>query len=1086
MKRMITLLLCLSLLICSIPAGVLSVSAEEDGNLAIGKTASALSMREGFKMDAAIDGDTKTYWASTGGTYGTWYMVDLEESYVITSVVLHNRTDDTTPHYRRNVNIEFSNTPDFSVKEVVQAMGQKETPLGEPVEVKPTTKTPYRYVRAVKAHTDTMVINELEIYGYLPGDGGLQIGTDVVGTDLEGPVSLLAFLGLMGLEDEINEVFGVDTLLTRGEAAEAVVDAFGGDVAFVGGVPFDDVDASHPNYQAITTAYYLSYVTGDSHEAFRPDAYVTQKEFLLMTLRAMGYADIIDSTYQNNLSKVLALTEELDLLKNVSVTSYDGLVRRKDAARIFYQALLAPGVDLYSMEHGHLIYDEGADLLRKNHNMVLTQGVVNENRISTIDGEAKSGKDAAKIGNEKFYDPDGLLDTYLGKQVVIATLTDSANKVLLAWTTGRDTEVVLSANVLCSTKADVQSGVIVSQTEKGNTERHQLEDDFYVIKNGVADPYYSVEDLMLSNGQLRLLDNDRDGVYEVVFIDAFSLHYVMNAFYDANELTIIDKAGVRKSLDRETITITDAAGEKVAIKQITADKLVKLFAPSDGKHAHIVVYDKPIEGTLTMLSGEMAGVNNVNYPLSLAYRKVLRSYEPVPGENVAIFVDEVGEILWIENDTEAELSEWTIAYSQKVGIGSGLSPDVTFRFFTETGSWVTARVADRLVLDGKSVEKQMLINDIKTKSAGRFTEELLRYKLNAEGNISALDTLTADAVANSTGLSFALGAKVDTALYTKNSGAFWLKQEMLMPAKNTTPVFMIPTIDGKFTKDSSYDGFYKISTVSSVAGENQHKAQDLQSYMQDERKYPACFIKTQNYAAGSGQQFNVVGTEQAPYLLVEKTTNVVTEEGNVAIKITGRSITNSGLGAETSFLAETTLEFVESGLLYQEQPACLYTNNLINMTEVEKLSNKSRYIKPVTNIGFGDIVCYQTGLATVQAVERVFDYNKSAKPVKSETADGATWYISGGNNTDFYIGYHRYQLGSLSQVYKDAFTLKTLAGHDETYQKTLIGKYVYCNLDGRVPALSDNAEIGNFQGDSVMVMVFSYNGSPRLAVIYPY
>ena len=307
-----------------------------------------------------------------------------------------------------------------------------------------------------------------------------------------------------------------------------------------------------------------------------------------------------------------------------------------------------------------------------------------------------------------------------------------------------------------------------------------------------------------------------------------------------------------------------------------------------------------------------------------------------------------------------------------------------------------------------------------------------------------------------------------------------------MPAKNTTPTFIIPKIDGAFTKDSSYDGFYKIVSVSSVAGENQHKTQDLQSYMQDERKYPACFLKTQSYAAGSGQSFNVVGSEQAPFLLVEKTSQAVTEDGDVAIRVTGRAITNSGLGAETSFLAEPSMKLVESGLLYQEQPACLYSNNLVNLTEVEKLENKERYLKSVNEIGFGDIVRYQTGLATVQAAERVFDYNQNAKPVKSEAADGATWYIAGGSNTDFYIGYHRFQIGELSNVYKDAFTISTLAGFEETYQKSLIGKYVYCNLDGRTPVLNDNTDIGKFRGESVMVMVFSYNGSPRLAVVYPY
>ena len=165
MKKLISLVVVLVMLTGMLPAmGVSAAAPVADENIALGKPVYASHDRgEGYMTSAVVDGNPNTMWAGPAGTVDCYVMVDLEEAYVITSVLLYNRNDITTEQYRRNVNIEFSNTPDFSVRESVVAMSGQEAPFGEPVEVKPLTKTPYRYVRAIKTNSTTHVVNELEI-----------------------------------------------------------------------------------------------------------------------------------------------------------------------------------------------------------------------------------------------------------------------------------------------------------------------------------------------------------------------------------------------------------------------------------------------------------------------------------------------------------------------------------------------------------------------------------------------------------------------------------------------------------------------------------------------------------------------------------------------------------------------------------------------------------------------------------------------------------------------------------------------------------------------------------------------------------
>lgn len=1090
MKKLITLLLTLIMVFSMLPLQTAFAADDSDENLALGKPVTAKDTRSGYDPQSVVDGNRKSMWAGNSGVDGNWVMVDLEDNYILTSVIIQPRSDSDTTYYRGNLHVQISSTPDFSTYETIfsnvyTSGGQSSNipPFGEPVEIKINSTKTYRYVRVIRMDKNTFGLNEIEAYGYQFDPNQVSIGKDVAGTQYEGPVTLLTNLKMVELKKPLEDLYGVNTLLSRAETAEMMVKAFSAGTSFSGGIPFNDVKENDSFYQAVMTAYYLGYVTGDNDTSFRPKDYVTLTEFLFMTLRAIGYDDVIQKVMANDPGKVINLAKELNLLKNLQDVDFNAPVTRGDLAIIFYNALLAPSAKLQSMMDEYLFFDEGADMLRSRFNIMLTTGIVEENRMTTIDGDAKSNKQAARLGNQKFIDPNGVLDNFLGNSVVVATSVDEPETILFGWKTQKDEEVVLPAGLLTSSKSDIQNNCIKAIADDGKEETYDLDDNFYVIKNNQASPFWKEEDLMLSNGQLRLLDNDRDGFYEIVFIEAFSLHYLISSYYDDNTLTFIDDEGVNKTIERDTLVVTNGNGNSVKLKNLAFGTLIKFFDGGDA-YSKIVLYDTPVTGKLSMLSDKEAAIDGTTYPLSAVYQTSVKDSVNT-GEPVIAFADENGEILWLKRDTDAINAGWTIAFSQAVAIGQGMEGKVGFRLFTAGDKWEELYVADRIVVDGKTMDKGDFADLVRGSAKGRFTEVLVRYKKDSANQIKEIDTLTE-------GSTFIESGEVGNWVYTKTSEAFWEGNKVKLPAKANTPLFQIPKVGGEVAKGGSYDSQYNMTTLGNVVvTHNPTQTTGLIPYMVADSVYPVCFVRVNSVSAAGGTDTYIYNSHM-PYLLVEKVVTTVTEEGAVALQISGQGITSAGVTGSVSILADPNLIMKETGLLYQNHPEVLDVDvqkdysGMILRAEFDKLSAEEQavYKTLVTDIGFGDLIRYRPAVPTVYAVERIFDY-EGTLPMASSKNEQAVWYTSGKNHGHYHVHY-RYQLGQVTDIDKDFITVETLYGDKEYYSKTAFTSGYLCETVGRTQKLTKISDLERFIGDSYRVMLYSYNGGPKTVIVYPY
>lgn len=1085
MKRILALVLSAALCVGLLPTASVAAAEVAVENVAIGKALYPSSTMGGYSPAAVTDGNYATNWARGNLGANEHMMIDLGEPHRINSVVIYPRLDVNQDQYRQRVAIEFSNTPDFAVKERIVAMGDDPTPYGEGVEVNPS-KTPYRYVRVIKMDTQILVLAEIEIYGYVPDPNESNLGKDVSGSFCEGPATLISHLGIMGNVND--EIFGIDHLMTRAEAADATVRmAFGGTTGFnAASVPFSDVTKAHKNYEGIAAAYGLGIISGDGNSRFRPDDYVTETELTYMTMRAIGYSEkVVGSS-----AALMNYCKKHGILDNVEGDEESGLISRGNAAIMLYNALLAPTIEMSISTNDNYYVTDGLNTLAKKYGITLTKGIVQENKVTRLDGDAKTDEYAADVSGRKLVDKGGKLNDFLGREVIYATQKDNPDAVVLAWLTGEDKVVELKDSELLSTVSDIRNGYIIAEGENGKERKYPITSNIPVVVNGYSDPYWQPEDLVIDRGSLRLVNNDGDNAYDVVFADVYSLHYLNAVISEDEQMTLVNSKGVKKTISTEGLRVTDNAGKTVSASKVKKDTLIKLYETSTGKDTKIAVYNSPISGKLTVKYGEEFVIDDERYPLSSYYKNNRPADEPKIGKTVEFFTDDNGEILWISEDADGA-TDWVVAFSQATDTDNAdFDQLIRMRVFDENGTWHIYEVADKIQVDGvlksKSAFATMLTN-AKGTSNWIYEKAFIRYKLNRESKIREIDTTVKNADVEDD-ISLEPPTTVASGLYTKESGAFWLEHKQLAVVKNETPVFVIPTVGGQYTTDTEFDDLYSVSAnVVNVAGNRSSQEQNLDLYMPDESGLPTFLAKKQGYASSTGGLTAITG-DSAPNIIVSSIETEISDT-DIVYKITGKNMFTYD---DVSFYADENINVIEAGVLYQEKygTSCFGSRGIIQVSALTTLSEseKERYISNVSEIGFGDVIRYETLNSKARAIERVFDYEPTGLPSVTLTAANANpqvWFAANGTYPDHYIAFNRFQLGSISDVSADTFTITSLKGANETYIKSSVPKIFACT-GGRVAAIEEASDLYEFTDGNYKAIVYSYNATPKVVVVYEF
>lgn len=423
---------------------------------------------------------------------------------------------------------------------------------------------------------------------------------------------------------------------------------------------FTDVDSSHWAADQIQTAMQQKIISGMGDGTFAPDGDVTYAQVLVMLVNALNYTYEAEMQGGWNGNGYLAQADILGLTKSVTGVS-EVPSTRGEVIKMVYNSLLADYKDIKSYVNGAPTYAaeetlaeakfeviEGKGTLMATSKTTLTDTKMQENQIQIKD--SKEVKDEDQI---KTYDCTLTgLEEYLAQKItfyyrensgrtpeVLAVANDTTKSDTFVIEDIKDIESVTGFE---SNKGSIKlSGVgrakdctKASIIYNGKLITNKIYEDLKAkAASSIRDWKFGedINDLFQPEiGKIRLVDSDRDGVFDVVFLDSYVTMVVSSASSDKLNGIVADttsgEIGNTMSVgynfdDSEDRTITVKKGESEArIRNLKKDDVASIKISLDNTVADIVVTGEVITGAASNVSKKVgeskATVNGTKYDVA--------------------------------------------------------------------------------------------------------------------------------------------------------------------------------------------------------------------------------------------------------------------------------------------------------------------------------------------------------------------------------------------------------------------------------------------------------------------------------------
>ena len=452
-------------------------------------------------------------------------------------------------------------------------------------------------------------------------------------------LSLCSALGIItGYEDGSVKP---DSKVTRAEMASIVLRMLDLTSTSTYQNGFTDVTSSHWAADQIQTALEANIISGMGDGTFVPDGEVTYAQVCVMLVNAMNYQDDAEyyGGYPNGYIKVAGMSD-LEITKNApgaaDVASDRGVV-----IKMVYNALLGQYKEINGYENGAPTYKANGTLAKAKFDVIDKKGVLtatSKTSVSSTDVQDGQIEIVSDDDDEaKLFDCDltGLED-YLAQKITYYYKENSGltPKVLaVTYDASKTTTFKADADDIQTVEGfDTAGGKfkIEGVSKKKDCAGASIVYNGKIISNSqLAELGESINDLLLpEKGSIRLVDSDKDDVFDVVFVDSYETMVVSSAtderivgkvadndnFGDTKNLTI----KLDDSEDR-TINVTKA-GNEIRLRNLKKNDVATIRRSLDDTVVDVVVTGESFTGSASGISKKVdksyATINGTKYDVA--------------------------------------------------------------------------------------------------------------------------------------------------------------------------------------------------------------------------------------------------------------------------------------------------------------------------------------------------------------------------------------------------------------------------------------------------------------------------------------
>ena len=646
---------------------------------------------------------------------------------------------------------------------------------------------------------------------------------------------ILRNTGVIGSEWE--QSYDMNKLVTRGEFASMTASLLGMSGLHMAANMFNDV-AGHKYESAIALLASEGMVGGFSDGSFRPEDPIMYEQAMKILVSVTGY-DVLSSGI--SAYDYTSAARNAKIVGGVLGKPGEALRTRDAIQMLFNTATSSVYVQTkygdnraYELSKNKTVFSERLDI-------GTVKGIVTATRETAFTGESRLGKGQVEIDGEIYMADGAETSKYLGYCVTAYYRKDTNEKeVLSLWAEDINQTVVIKAEDVAKDRADFSFENFLALSGD-RVVKYSVDGNADLIYNGKAYPNFTTDTLKPEAGNVTLLDNNGDGIYDLVFVNEHENFVV--AAVSVIEKAVYDKYGKNIYLDdtdaRSYVRITTQYGEELALSDLKEwDVLaVTQSMPGGVRVVNIVVINDPVTGYVGELD-EQNGTITIDREQFKIARNLL---EAISSGKAGISDIYIGDRGYFYLDSEEKIAAvkleanraWQYAYLINANFKPGLGNELRMQVVTGEGVVTVFNGAKKIELDGESSATGAEVL-ARLKTNGEVVPQVIKYKLNSEDEVNAVDTAYMHPTKESKEANLVRTCEKERRVYATGTkrfssgltgGAQAYKNDVMAGAD--TIVFLVPK-DGEsafdqslyFARDISYfvnDRYYTISAYDTDA-----------------------------------------------------------------------------------------------------------------------------------------------------------------------------------------------------------------------------------------------------------------------------
>lgn len=559
---------------------------------------------------------------------------------------------------------------------------------------------------------------------------------DVAGTGFEEPVQILAALKIMVGDDD--GAFRLGDNIKRSEVAKMAIHALGledaADAA-KGDSKFPDVSLNHWANGYINLATAQGLIVGDDEGNFRPDDSISYAETVAIFVRALGYEIMAENKggYPNG---YMSVATSNGMTKNVQ-GSQNKAITRGNVAFLTNNSLTVNMMEQKGFGANATYEVSEKTLLKDKLNTTKESGQITAIPTTSLEGESNLDKGEVKIG-DNIYNTAYNLNNLFGYNVVYYLKSDdsSEEKIILALPQkDQNSTLTISADLFegLTVKNEKKAVEYFEKAESKKTSTATLAENAKLIYNGKATELTDKRlDISDKSGKMELLDSDRDGSYDIVFVTEY-YNIVVDEVTASGKITDKFGAPTLKLGDDEKVSYRILRGlQEIEISELKEYDVLSVAKSLDGELYDIVVSNATVNGKVSGKDADGFYIDGNHYKVAKNYTETISI-----GTQGVFYLDIEGKIAAI--DQKVSVSD-NYGYLIKA-YSSNETEKATFKIFTKEGAEKTFTANDKIKFNGISGKKSTEVVSELSRD-GSTLKQLLTYTVNAAGNISEISTYT--------------------------------------------------------------------------------------------------------------------------------------------------------------------------------------------------------------------------------------------------------------------------------------------------------------------------------------------------------